>query len=343
MSLRIKNIIYTLVLLLAMYLVWKYRDHSTPKMVAFSGQTMGPIVYSVKYFDEEQRNFKPEVDSLLDIFNESLNTYRPESEITKFNKGMSFKFDLPFFYKATDVSYQIYKATEGAFDPSIGPLINAWGFGYADNISIDSARIDSIRLIVGLEKISYNKDSVWKEDIRQELSYSASAKGYGVDVVLEYLESKGLENIFVEIGGEVRAAGMNLLAEEPWKVGILSPESKESNPFPYAIASVSNRAMATSGNYFNYRIIDSVKYSHTISPATGYPIVNPLLSATVFADDCMRADALATAFMVMGHEKAIDFLSNNPQYDAYLIFSNKAGSMSTYVTDGMADKIKKVD
>jgi len=331
------------VLLLAMYLVWKYREASTPTMVAFSGQTMGPIIYSVKYFDEDERNLKPEVDSILNVFNESLNTYRPESEISKFNKGKSFKFDLPYFYKATDVSFEIYKATNGAFDPSIGPLINAWGFGYADNIDIDSAKIDSVKQIVGMNKIFYNKDSIWKQDSRQELSYSASAKGYGVDVVLEFLESQGFEDIFVEIGGEVRAAGENLINEEPWKVGILSPDSKESNPFPFAVASITDKAMATSGNYFNYRIIDSVKYSHTISPETGYPIVNPLLSATVFAEDCMRADALATAFMVMGHDKAIEFLNKNPQYDAYLIFSDKAGNMSTYVTNGMSDKIKTVD
>ncbi|MTI20351.1 FAD:protein FMN transferase [Fulvivirga sp. RKSG066] len=344
MSLRYKNIIYTVVVLLAMYLVYKIRQsNDTLPLVSFSGKTMGPITYSVKYFDEDQRNLQPQVDSLLAVFNQSLNTYIKDSEISTFNRNSSFKFDLPYFYEALAVSDEIYKKTGGAFDPSIGPLINTWGFGYTEGVKKDSAVIDSLKMIVGLNRIDYNQDSVWKSDDRLALDFSASAKGYGVDVVLEYLNDNDIENAFVEIGGEVRASGTNLKTEEPWRVGILNPNSDEINQFPMAVASLKDQAMATSGNYFNYHIIDGVKYSHTISPFTGYPIEHPLLSATVFAKDCMSADALATAFMVMGHEEAISFLNNNTQYEAYLVFSDKQGNLSTYATSGISPYIKEVD
>lgn len=327
-----------------MFLVYKYRQSnvSTPNMVAFSGKTMGPIVYNVKYFDDEQRNLQPQVDSLLVAFNNSLNTYIPTSEISTFNKSNSFKFDSPYFFKVTDVSYSIYELTEGAFDPSIGPLINTWGFGSTKEIDKDSVVIDSLRQFTGFNKIKYTKDSIWKEDKRMVIDFSASAKGYGVDVVFEYLQEQGIKNLFVEIGGEVRAGGINKVTDEPWKVGILNPNSDELNQFPMAVVSLSNKAMATSGNYFNYHVIDGVKYSHTISPYTGYPIEHPLLSATVFAADCMQADALATAFMVMGHEKAIEFLNAHDQYEGFLIFSDASGNLSTYATSGIGPSIEKI-
>lgn len=334
-----------MVVLLAMYLVYKYRQSkvTTTNMVAFSGKTMGPIVYNVKYFDDKNRNLQPQVDSLLVAFNQSLNTYIPTSEISRFNKSNSFKFDSPYFYKVTDVSYSIYELTGGAFDPSIGPLINTWGFGSTKDIDKDSAVIDSLRQFTGFDKIKFNQDSIWKEDKRMVIDFSASAKGYGVDVVFDYLQQQGIKNLFVEIGGEVRAGGINEVTDEPWKVGILNPNSDELNQFPMAIVGLSDKAMATSGNYFNYHIIDGVKYSHTISPFTGYPIEHPLLSATVFAEDCMQADALATAFMVMGHEKAIEFLVANEQYEGYLIFSDQQGNLSTYSTQGIEPSIEKVD
>lgn len=327
-----------------MFLVYKYRQSkvTATNMVSFSGKTMGPITYNVKYFDDENRNLQPQVDSLLVAFNQSLNTYIPTSEISQFNKASSFKFNSPYFFKVTDVSYSIYELTSGAFDPSIGPLINAWGFGSTKEVNKDSAVIDSLKQFIGFDRIKYDQDSIWKEDKRMVIDFSASAKGYGVDVVFEYLQQQGIKNVFVEIGGEVRAGGVNEITEEPWKVGILNPNSDELNQFPIAIVGLGDKAMATSGNYFNYHIIDGVKYSHTISPYTGYPIVHPLLSATVFAEDCMQADALATAFMVMGHEKAIEFLTTHSQYEGFLVFSDESGNLSTYATNGIEPSIERV-
>lgn len=342
MSLRYKNIIYSVVLLLAVFLVWKYRQSQQVPLVVFKGKTMGPIVYNVKYFDEGKRNFKPQVDSLLKVFNQSLNTYIPESEISQFNRDTAFKFDLPYFYPVLMNSLEMHRMTGGAFDATIMPLVNAWGFGPDKDMKRDSVYIDSLVQLIGLEKIKFDKSMVWKEDARVQLDFSASAKGYGVDVVADFLHAQGIDNLFVEIGGEVVAKGKNLQVEGPWQVGVLHPDSDEMEQFYIAIVALEDRAMATSGNYFNYHIIDGVKYSHTISPFTGYPIVHPLLSATVFADNCMTADALATAFMVLGHEKAIEILAKNPEIDAYLIFNDVNGELATYATSGIEGKIKAV-
>lgn len=330
MSIRVKNIVYTLGLLSAMFLVWHYRQGKTEELIWVSGKTMGPITYNVKYFDEQKRNLKYNIDSVLQVFNQSLNTYIPDSEISQFNKGYSFTYDLPYFYEALKVSQEMYHITEGAFDPSVGPLINAWGFGPEDGFLPDSAYVDSLKQFVGFEKIKFDTERVAKIDARTQISFSASAKGYGVDVVADYIKSRGIVNYFVEIGGEVRAGGRNLANDKPWAVGILHPDSDEINQFFYAIASLEDRAMATSGNYFNYHVIDGVKYGHTINPVTGYPIEHNLLSATVFAPSCHEADALATAFMVMGKEEAIEFLENHDKYGGYLIYSNPEGELESY-------------
>jgi thiamine biosynthesis lipoprotein len=196
---------------------------------------------------------------------------------------------------------------------------------------------------IGYDKITFDNKKVTKSDARTTISFSASAKGYGVDVVADYLKRNGIDNYFVEIGGEVVASGKNLERNTPWIVGILDPDSDELNQFAYAQVALDNRAMATSGNYFNYHVIDGVKFGHTISPTTGYPIQHNLLSASVFAEDCQTADALATAFMVMGKEKSIEFLKEHSEYNAYLIFSKPDGSHTDFATEGIKPFIKKAE
>ena len=343
MSVRYKNIVYTIVVLLVMYLVYRYRQAGeVPSLVHFSGKTMGPITYNVKYFDKKERNFQREVDSILNVFNQSLNTYIPTSEITQYNKGTSFDFDLPYFKEAVSKSYALYSLTEGAFDPSIAPLINTWGFGYQKEIIIDSVSIDSLKDFTGFDKVFFDDNTVSKTDDRVQLDFSASAKGYGVDVVMDLLKQKGVKDAFVEIGGEVRAAGINQASKEKWKVGVLDPNSDELNQQFHSIILLSDRGMATSGNYFNYHMIDGIKYGHTISPMTGYPIQHSLLSASVIADDCHTSDALATAFMVFGLERTKLFLEQNPQYDAFLIYSDETGGLSTLATPGIKPIINPV-
>ena len=257
MSNRSKNIIYSAVLLLAMLVVYKFRQADQgPKLVQFNGKTMGPIVYNVSYFDHEGRNFKPQVDSILKVFNQSLNTYIPDSEISTFNRDSSFQFDLPFFKEAVETGIAIYKETNGAYDPSIAPLINTWGFGYVDNIQVDSAVIDSLKAISGMENLNMNEESLGKKDKRLQFDFNASAKGYGDDVDISMLKTYGIDNAFVEIGGEVAVSGRNIQRDTLWTVGVLDPNSTELNLKYHSIISLENKGMATSGNYFNYQIID---------------------------------------------------------------------------------------
>ena len=343
MTTRSKNILYSLLLLAAITTVYFVRKGDTddqPAMTTLQGRTMGPIIYNVKYFDEQSRDFSAQVDSLLQNFNQSLNTYIPESEISRFNRDSLFYFERPYFYESLVKTKELFKITGGAFDPTIMPLVNLWGFGPEDVHRPDSSKVDSLSKFVNYNLVQYDQEKVWKLNKGVSLDYSASAKGQGVDVVAEFLEAKDIENYFIEIGGEVRTGGTNIERGRGWIVGILHPDSDEINQHYYATATLEDKAMATSGNYFNYRVVDGLRYSHTISPFTGYPILHPLLSASVVADECLTADALATAFMVMGHEKAIDFLDNYPQYDALLIYTSEEGEVKHYVTDGFRVNFK---
>lgn len=339
MSNRAKNIIFSILLLVAVFIVFLYRRSNAPDPIAIEGATMG-TTYHITYFDSKARDFKPSVDSLLKVFNQSLNTYLSHSEITTFNNGdSSLKFNLPYFFPVLQRSKEIVTATNGAFDPTVMPLVNAWGFGPGKQFYPDSVQIDSILQFIGFGKIQFNSDSVWKLKPHVQLDFSAIAKGYGVDVVSKFLESKGIENLFVEIGGEVYAKGQNIKEGRMWSVGILDPSSTYEDQKFKAFAILENRALATSGNYFNYREVNGKRYSHTIDPHSGFPVQREILSASVFAPDCMTADAWATACMVAGHDKAIEWVNAQKDIEAFFIFSGPDGSVQTYATPGIKEKI----
>ncbi|HEY5690346.1 MAG TPA: FAD:protein FMN transferase [Cyclobacteriaceae bacterium] len=337
MTNRAKNTIYSVFIFILVYGVYKYRQWDTHEPVKMEGATMG-TTFHITYYDEANRNFKSSIDSLLVVFSQSLSTYIKGSEITEFNNGNAFHFKLPYFLPVLQKSVGIAQESDGAFDPTVMPLVNAWGFGPGKKMKLDSLQLDSIRQFVGIEKISFNSDSVWKDDPRVQLDFSAIAKGYGVDVVVYFLLNKGVDNLFVEIGGEVSTKGQHISSEKPWEVGILNPNSTYESQSYLAYAQLKNRAMATSGNYFNFYEEDGIKYSHTIDPASGQTIQHQLLSASVFAEDCMTADGWATAFMVMGHEKAIEKLKTLDGVEAFLIFSTDEG-LQTYLTDGISESI----
>ena len=206
MTNRAKNILYSILIFVLVYGVFKYRQWNNDEPIEVDGSTMG-TTYHIIYFDDDARNFKSSIDSLLAVFNQSLSTYIGDSEISAFNEGNSFEFNLPYFLPVLEKSRAIERTSGGAFDPTVLPLVNAWGFGQGKKIKLDSLLLDSIMQFVGLEKVKFNADSVWKEDPRVQLDFSAIAKGYGVDVVLEFLKSKGVTNMFVEIGGEVSTWG----------------------------------------------------------------------------------------------------------------------------------------
>jgi thiamine biosynthesis lipoprotein len=343
--------LYPVFLVLLVFIVWKYREtnraekeaESQENPVEITGMTMGTIRYSVKYFQEDEKNYSAEIDSLLKVWNLSLSTYIPESEISRFNSGDScFQFESKYFLPVLKASKRVYEKSGGAFDPTVGPLVNAWGFGPEKSMTPDSSRVDSLRTLVGFNKISFDEDRVCKNSQGIKLDFSAIAKGNAVDIVADFLESKGIENLLVEIGGEIVCRGSKP-GNAPWVTAIEDPTVKVYDQKILAIAELFDKAVATSGNYRNYYVQDGRKYAHTINPATGYPVFHELLSASVFAENCMIADAYATAFMVLGLQGALKILEGDPTLDAYLIYTSEDGELKTFVTDGIADYIKKYD
>lgn len=336
MNNRSKNILYSLLLIVSVFAVWLYRKNQAPDLTRIEGKTMG-TTYHVSYFDKLNRNFKASVDSLLLVVNQSINNYDSLSEISYFNKSTTgFGFKLPYFFPPLKKSRDVFAASNGAFDPTVMPLVNAWGFGAGKALNMDSAKVDSLKKLVGFEKILLTKDSVLKLNPKTQIDFGGIGQGYGADVISDFLRSKGIANMLVELGGEGVALGINLQTGKPWEIGILDPDSDYANQFFKATVKLQNRSFTTSGNYFNYREINGKKYSHTIDPQTGFPVQRSLLSASVFSNDAVTADAWATALMVMGHEKAIDLLKNHSELEAFLIYTNADGKEDTYATTGIA-------
>lgn len=345
---RAKNLIYSAILVVFFVGLWAYRQYINPQSqvqrnkIEFVGQTMGTS-YSIKYLDEQGRNFQGEIDSLLDAFNLAHSTYDPESEISRFNQQGILRYESPFFYPVLERSKEIYQKTGGAFDPTIGPLVNAWGFGPDKSRSPNKEVVDSLLQFVSFDSIFFDSVAACKMRKGMMLDFSAIAKGYGVDVVAQFLMERGVEDVFVEIGGEIYCHGLNERGE-PWRVGVSYPSYEyEQQQVVQAIVPLFDRAIATSGNYRNYYEVDGVKYAHTIDPVTGYPVQHSLLSASVFAPDCMTADAFATAFMVMGMEKAVLIDEQEEDIEIYLIYSDKENRLKTYASPGVAKAMQLKD
>ncbi len=344
-----KNIIYSIILLLVVFGVYLYRQNQALPVeeviesdrVTVSGQTMG-TTYRVVYLDGERRDFKPSIDSVLTAFNQSLSTYIPDSELSQFNQRDSLVYDLPYMLPVLRKSQEVYERSGGAFDPTVGPLVNVWGFGPEGATPKDSIDINQLLHLIGFDKITFDEEMVRKSRLGVYLDFSAIAKGYAVDVVADLLEDKGIVDMLVEIGGELVARGVNDKGEI-WKVGINQPDEEHLGNELFSIVALDNKALATSGNYRNYYIVDSVRYSHTIDPRTGYPVQHGLLSATVVASDCMTADAYATALMVMGTEKAIALLDQVKELEAFLIYNDTSGVVQTYISESLKPYISAVN
>jgi FAD:protein FMN transferase len=339
---KILSRFYPLVLILIVFIVWKCRkaESESVTMVELSGTTMGSITYSIKYFSESGNNYQAEVDSLLKVWNMSLSTYIPKSEISRFNSGADcFEYESKYFYPVVKTAEEVYEKTNGAFDPTVGPIVNAWGFGPDKSMAPDSATVDSLLVLVGYDKIHFDENKVCKDIPGMKLDFSAIAKGYAVDVVADFLIEKGAKSLLVEIGGEVICKGKKINGD-PWRMAIEDPTVEIYDRKILAVANLVDRAVATSGNYRNYYVKDGKKYTHTINPSTGYPTSHLLLSASVFADNCMKADAYATAFMVLGTEKAKEILAKDSTLDAFLIYSGEHGELETYASPGIKSAIE---
>jgi thiamine biosynthesis lipoprotein len=302
----------------------------------FQGFTMGKIQYNIKYLNEQEIPDLPaSTDSLLVAFNQSLSTYIKNSEISRFNAtDEEFVFESDFFYPVLEKSLQVHRASEESFDPTVMPLVNFWGFGPSKAQNFDSSQVKILLERIGFEKhIRFDKKSVRKARKDIELDFSAIAKGYAVDMVAAHLLQKGLKNYMVEIGGEAVCRGING-KKQVWKMGITNPNYKnQGEKRSLATLELKDRAMATSGNYEKFYIRDGKRYAHTINPKTGFPVEHNLLSATVLAEDCMTADAWATAFMVLGVEKAKEIQSKQKDLEMMLVYDS-LGQTQTFLSKG---------
>ncbi len=303
------------------------------KKVAFQGQAQGTY-YAVTYFDTRERNFQPQVDSILKAFDQSVSMWVEGSIISRINRGDSSVRPDPWFVDIFNRSKEIAATTDGAFDFTVGPLVNAWGFGFKGKMKMDSALVDSLRNLVDYRKVRLENGRIIKENERAQFDFNAIAQGYAVDVLGKFLVSEGIQNYLIDIGGEVLGKGMKPDGSA-WIVGIENPATDSlSERTLNARVRLSAKAVATSGSYRKYYEEDGIRYSHTIDPKTGYPVRHSLLSVSVMADDCATADGYATAFMVMGFDKAKEFVENEPSLEAYFIYATQDGLFQTYSTEG---------
>lgn len=310
-----------------------------PDYIHLSGFTQG-TTYSVIYTDATYADYSKEIDSLLRAFSKSLSTYDSMSVISRINRNDTSVIPDSFFTEVFNKSIQISKETDGAFDITVASIANTWGFGSGKQQDVDSTIIDSLLQFVGYSKIRLDHNCIIKQNQNITLNVNAIAQGYSVDIVAGYLESKGIENYMVEIGGELKTRGKNPKGEL-WKIGIDKPDVNNSieNRVLQTIIQISGKALATSGNYRKFIEKDGVKYSHTLNPKTGYPVMQNLLSATIITDDCIIADAYATACMVKGLEDSKQFIKQHPETEAYFVYSDKKGNLQVYSTTGIDSMI----
>ncbi len=272
----------------------------------------------------------------------SLSMFNPQSTVSRINRGETEKTDSLLDIVLTQ-SLQISKATDGAFDVTVAPLVNAWGFGFKDGILPDSTQVDSLLQLVGWQNIQIEKGLLTKADKRMILDFSAVAKGFGTDQVASLLRRRGIRNFMVEIGGEVVVSGTNPKGKS-WSIGVSKPveDSTNTNQEIQTILKLTDCAMATSGNYRNFYVsADGRKLAHTIDPHTGYPVQHSILSSTVIAPTCSMADAFATSFMVMGLKKAMNVLKQHPELEAYFIYSDGKQGLKTWYSPQLKQKISR--
>jgi len=332
------NKLTTSILLVGIFLFACNNNHSYYKLGGYAQGT----TYHITYQGNEE--YSGEIDSLLKAFDLSLSTYIENSIISRINTNDTSVVPDSLFIEFFSKSKEVYEQSEGAFDITVAPLVNAYGFGFSKKSNIDSVLIDSLMQFVGMDKVKLEHSRLIKSDPRIMLDGNAIAQGQSVDYVSEFLENKGVENYLVEIGGEIRAKGLNPNGKL-WRVGIDKPieHSDESNRQLQAVIELKNKSLATSGNYRKFYEESGVKYSHTINPKTGYPAKQSILSATIIADDCITADAYATTCMVIGLEKSKELLKRLGNLDAYLIYPDPEhpDKYKIFMTEGMKKMISE--
>lgn len=327
-----KKVLFVVIIaVLLIFLLPGKKEH-----LRLQGQVFGTS-YGIQYFDKANRSFQNQIDSVFYEINASMSTYLSNSIISKVNRNEDVEIDTHFervFLK----SKVIHQQTNGAFDPTIGPVVNAWDFGPEGNIKdLDSLKIDSLMQLVGFSKVELNGQHVKKENPNMFIDFNAIAKGYGVDAIAEFLRLSSIDNYLVEIGGEIRVGGENLESGNAWKVGIEEPRFDGGQSLLKGV-SLKNESLATSGTYRKFKVDENGnKYSHIIDAKTGFPSKTNLLSISVIAEDCMTADAYATAFKAMGVDGVKQFLKSHPELKVFLIFENDSMELETLSLNGFPE------
>ncbi|MCF0208570.1 MAG: FAD:protein FMN transferase [Bacteroidaceae bacterium] len=309
------------------------------RYITTRGQVYG-TTYSITY--EYECELRYEITEVLDDIDYSLSPFNEKSVITKVNNNEPAKLDNHFLY-VYETAMKVSDDTEGAFDITVAPLVNAWGFGFKKGNKPSEIQVDSLKELVGYKKLSIVNNTVIKTNPNIMLDCSAIAKGYGVDAVANMLREKGIQNFLVEIGGEIVTSGVNSKGK-PWRVGVIKPvdDPMSTATEKQEVINVQNVAMATSGNYRNFYIAeDGKRYAHTIDPRTGYPIQHNILSATVLAPSCTIADAYSTSFMVVGLDKAKEILKRHPDMMAYIIYRDEKEQNAVWYSPNLAKLIGK--
>jgi len=323
------------------------RQHNqTPEQQYYkiSGFTQG-TTYTIVYSTDNEADYSQAIDSLLSAFNMSLSIYEEQSLISRINNNDSTVVADQWLLQVVEKGKEISKATDGAFDMTVGALVSAWGFGYKDTAAISPHLIAELLQYVDYTGIEIQNGKILKKQPQIKIDANAIAQGFSVDIVAEFLDNCGVMNYMVEIGGELCVKGRNPEGEA-WKIGIDKP-IENSNATDRELQTVllmnadSLKALATSGSYRRFYEKNGIKYSHTIDPKTGYPVKHNLLSVTVLTNNCLSADAYATAFMVMGWEKSLTFVEQQPNMEAYFIIADTVGSFRTVATKGFKKLISE--
>jgi FAD:protein FMN transferase len=305
-----------------------------------SGQAQGTS-YNITYLAGAYSNYRESIDSIFKVIDASLSTYVPSSLISRINANDSSLPVDEHFERVFVKSIQVSTSTGGLFDITVAPLINAYGFGPSRKRTLDPQTLDSLRRWIGYGKVSIVDRKLVKTYPQVKLDFNAIAQGYTVDVLAGFLESKGIHNYLIELGGEIRAKGRKL-DNSPWTLGIEQPDEDQGNGAAIqSTIALADQSLATSGNYKKFYVENGKKYTHIINPLTGLPAKNNLLSATVVAPDCMTADAYATSFIVMGMEKAKEFVNAHSELDLEVFFIyDDNGTMKTYRSNNFPSPLK---
>ncbi len=327
-------------LLIALFIVFYSCNKKNKNESYFQGEALG-TTYHIKVIANNNSKYvyQKDIDSVIEAVNRSLSTYRKNSLISRVNKGEILKADKQFI-EVFNTANEIYNSTNGFYDPTIGILVNAWGFGpkkKIKGIEKDSILIDSLLSFVGYNMVFIDEKGIIKKKYPKiYFDFNSIAKGYAIDRVGKMLSDKDIKNYLVEIGGEVLAKGRNTIKNRAWLVGIDNPLKGKKNNFVSKIE-LYNQAIATSGNYRKFYVDKETgkKYVHTLNPKTGYPVISNLLSASVVAKNCTIADGYATAFMVLGLEKTKDFLIKHKELQAFLVYSDEEGNLKIFKTKGL--------